>query len=43
MPPKTKTEKVNWTYNGCEITKIEQTPNKSFAFIYKITLSLIHI
>ena len=36
MPP--KTEKVNWTYNGAEITKTEQTPEKSFAFIYKITL-----
>lgn len=41
MPPKTKTEKIkevtHWTYNGSEITKTEQTPDKSFAFIYKIT------
>lgn len=36
MPP--KKNKVNWTYNGSEITKIEQTPTNSFAFIYKITL-----
>jgi len=39
MPTKkVKTEKVNWIYNGTEITKTEQTPEKSFAFIYKITL-----
>ena len=44
MPQKkTKTtEKVikapQWTYNGSEITKTEQTPNGSFAFIYMITL-----
>lgn len=31
-------KKVNWIYNGQEITKIEQTPPNSFAFIYKITL-----
>lgn len=40
MPPrKTKTtEKIEWTYNGSTINKIEQTPKDSFAFIYKITL-----
>ena len=39
MPPKkTKIEKVNWTYKGSEITKTEDTPKGSFAFIYKITL-----
>lgn len=32
------TEKVNWVYNSSEITKTEQTPNGSFAFIYMITL-----
>ena len=35
-----KTGKVKvatqWTYNGSEITKTDQTPDKSFAFIYKI-------
>lgn len=39
MPPKkSKTEKVEWTFNGKVINKIEQTPKNSFAFIYKITL-----
>ena len=39
MPPKkSKTEKVEWTFNGEVINKIEQTPKNSFAFIYKITL-----
>ena len=38
MPPKKKTEKVEWTFNGEVINKIEQTPKNSFAFIYKITL-----
>lgn len=38
MPPKKKTEKVEWTFNGQIINKIEQTPENSFAFIYKITL-----
>ncbi len=33
-----KSDKVNWTYKGSEITKIEDTPKDSFAFIYKITL-----
>ena len=38
MQPKKKTEKVEWTFNGKVINKIEQTPKNSFAFIYKITL-----
>ena len=39
MPSKkSKTEKVEWTFNGEVINKIEQTPKNSFAFIYKITL-----
>ena len=38
MPPKKKTEKVDWTFNGKVINKIEQTPKNSFAFVYKITL-----
>lgn len=39
MPQKKlKTERVNWTYKGSEITKTEDTPKGSFAFIYKITL-----
>jgi hypothetical protein len=40
MPPKTKktTEKIEWTYNGAVINKIEQTPKDSFAFIYRIEL-----
>lgn len=39
MPPKTiKKETVPWIYRGSEITKTEQTPKDSFAFIYKITL-----
>jgi len=38
MAIKKKTEKTNWEYNGSEITKIEQTPKDSFAFVYKITL-----
>lgn len=33
-----KKQKVNWTYNGVEIDHISKTPEKSFAFIYKITL-----
>lgn len=37
MPPK-KTNKVEWEYQGKIINKIEQTPENSFAFIYKITL-----
>ena len=36
MPP--KKEKIEWTYRGNTINKIEQTPENSFAFIYKITL-----
>ncbi len=31
-------KKINWEYNGKELTKTEQTPDKSFAFVYKITL-----
>ena len=39
MPPKkTKSEKVQWTYQGKVIDHIDRTPEKSFAFIYKITL-----
>ena len=38
MPPKKKTEKVEWTFNGEVINKTEQTPNGSFAFIYMISL-----
>ena len=38
MAVKTKKETVNWTFNGSEITKTEQTPKDSFAFIYMITL-----
>lgn len=30
--------KINWTYNGKDVTKTEHTPPKSFAFIYKISL-----
>jgi hypothetical protein len=37
MPQKT-TVKVEWEYQGKTINKIEQTPENSFAFIYKITL-----
>ena len=37
MAKKTK-EKIEWTYKGQTINKIEQTPENSFAFIYKITL-----
>ena len=37
MAKKTK-EKVEWSYKGQTINKIEQTPENSFAFIYKITL-----
>lgn len=33
-----KKQAVNWTYNGSEITKTEDTPKGSFAFIYMITL-----
>ena len=33
-----KKQTIPWTYNGSEITKIEHTPDKSFAFVYKITL-----
>ncbi len=35
MPPKTK---IEWTCNGKVIDHIDKTPEKSFAFIYKITL-----
>lgn len=35
---KTKKETINWTWNGKEITSVEQMPEKSFAFIYRITL-----
>ena len=38
MPPKKTKEKIEWTYKGETINKIEQTPENSFAFIYKITL-----
>ena len=38
MPPKKKTEKVEWTFNGEVINKTEQTPKGSFAFIYMISL-----
>lgn len=46
MPPRktTKTksppkkEKVEWEYQGKTLNKIEQTPENSFAFIYRITL-----
>jgi hypothetical protein len=33
-----KTTKPQWTYNGIVIDHIDKTPEKSFAFIYKITL-----
>lgn len=38
LKKKSKTEKVEWTFNGEVVNKIEQTPKDSFAFIYKITL-----
>lgn len=39
MPPiKKKVEKIQWTYNNQVIDHIDKTPNKSFAFVYKITL-----
>ena len=38
MPPKKIKEKIEWSYKGQTINKIEQTPENSFAFIYKITL-----
>lgn len=39
MPPKKiKSEKVQWTHQGKVIDHIDRTPEKSFAFIYKITL-----
>ena len=38
MTVKTKVEKVQWTWDGIIIDHIDKTPNKSFAFIYKITL-----
>ena len=38
MPPKKAKEKIEWSYKGQTINKIEQTPENSFAFIYKITL-----
>jgi hypothetical protein len=33
-----KVNKPQWTYNGNVIDHIDKTPDKSFAFIYKITL-----
>lgn len=33
-----KKEAVHWTYNGEIIDHVSKTPNKSFAFIYKISL-----
>lgn len=33
-----KKEVVNWTFEGREILKIEDTPKDSFAFIYRIIL-----
>ena len=38
MSPKKTKEKIEWSYKGQTINKIEQTPENSFAFIYKITL-----
>jgi hypothetical protein len=38
MPPKTKktTEKIEWTYNGAVINKIEQFPEGAIGIIYRI-------
>ena len=38
MAVKKDKEKINWTYNGKVIDHIDKTPEKSFAFVYKITL-----
>lgn len=38
MAVKKQTVKVQWTYNNRVIDHIDKTPDKSFAFIYKITL-----
>ena len=38
MIVKKNKEKINWTWNGVIIDNIDKTPEKSFAFIYKITL-----
>ncbi len=38
MIVKKNKEKINWTWNGVIIDNIDKTPEKSFAFVYKITL-----
>ena len=38
MAVKKDKEKINWTWNGVIIDNIDKTPEKSFAFVYKITL-----
>lgn len=37
MPP-SKKQKIEWTYKGETVDHVSKTPDKSFAFVYKITL-----